>query len=96
MIYIQNKDVVKRHVAGETFLIPIRDRLADMRNIYVLHGVGEFIWDRLGEDAEGICEAVAAEYAVGREDAKRDTEEFLSELEGAGLAEKYISHRDAE
>ena len=85
MIYKRDNDVVKRRVAGETFLIPIKNRLADMRNIYVLHGVGEFIWDRLADDAEGICGAIAEEFDVGLDEAKRDLDEFLGELVQAGL-----------
>ena len=71
MIYKRDKEVVKRQVAGESFLIPVRSRLADMSNIYVLHGTGEFIWDRLDKDAAQICDAMVDEFEVERDEAER-------------------------
>jgi hypothetical protein len=85
MNYQRDKEVVKRQVAGETFLIPVRNRLADMRNIYVLHGVGEFIWDRLDDDSGSICDEIVARYDVDKEEAERDMDEHLQELLAADL-----------
>ncbi len=85
MVYQRDKEVVKRQVAGETFLIPVRNRLADMRNIYVLHGAGEFIWDRLDDDAGKICDKIVEHYDVDKEEARRDLDEHLQDLLAAEL-----------
>ena len=45
---------VKRRIAEELFLIPVKNNLADMRHVFVLHGCGEFVWDRLDPRAEYI------------------------------------------
>lgn len=85
MIYKRDSEVVKRRVAGETILVPIRNRLADMRNIYVLHGIGEFIWDRLDNDPESICNEITENFEVERDEARRDLDEHLHELLAADL-----------
>lgn len=85
MIYQRNSGIVKRQIAGETFLIPVRNRLADMRNIYVLHGIGEFIWDRLDRDSESICSEIVQHFDIDADKARHDLEEHLRELEAADL-----------
>lgn len=90
MIYQRDKEVVKRQVAGETFLIPVRNRLADMRNIYVLHGVGEFIWDRLDGESERICDEIVENFDVARDEARRDLDEHLQELLAAELVTQVV------
>lgn len=85
MIYKRDGEVVKRRVAGETILVPIRNRLADMRNIYVLHGIGEFIWDRMEKDSESICDEIIENFEVERAQARRDLDEHLQELLAADL-----------
>ncbi|OVE75622.1 hypothetical protein BVX97_04350 [bacterium E08(2017)] len=88
MIYKRDNDVVKRRVAGETFLIPVKNKLADMRNIYVLHGAGEFIWDHLDKDTDAIVDGMVDEFEVARDEAERDLEDYLSELLKAELLEE--------
>lgn len=85
MKYKRDKDVVKREIAGELFLIPVRKRLADMSSLYVLHGIGEFIWDRLDEDTETICGKIVDEYQVDSATARKDMEEYLQKLLTANL-----------
>ena len=87
MIYQRNKEVVKRNIAGEVFLIPLRSNLADMRNIFVLHGIGEFIWDRLEgpSDADSVHNDIVDHFEVGGGDAKRDLDDHLAELLAADL-----------
>lgn len=85
MIYERNKDVVKRKIAGEVFLIPVRNRLADMRSIYVLHGIGEYIWDHLDSDVQDLCDRIVNDFEVDGAEAKRDLDEHLHELLAADL-----------
>ena len=87
MIYSRNKDVIKRNVGGEVFLIPIKNRLADMDSIYALHGITEFIWDRINgtNDTSSICAKLIDEFEVPEEIAMADLKEILNDLMKAGL-----------
>ena len=90
MIFSRNKDVIKRNVGGEVFLIPIKNRLADMDSIYALHGIAEFIWDRLNgtQDTADICAAIIAEFEVTQKQAMADLNEIINDLLTAGLIVK--------
>ena len=87
MIFKRHPDVVRREIAGEVFLIPIKNKLADMQNVFVLHGAGDFIWERLdgSNDAEHIAALMVEEYDVGEKTAVSDVSELVGELEKAGL-----------
>jgi hypothetical protein len=82
-------DVVQRQVAGETFLVPIRGRLADLQELFVLNDVGSWIWDRLDgrTSLDTLVASVVAEFDVDEPQARRDTEGFLNKLREAGLLE---------
>ena len=71
MTYRQIQHVVKRRIAEELFLIPVKNNLADMRHVFVLHGCGEFVWDRLDgrQSEEDISRALVAAHEGRSEDA---------------------------
>lgn len=87
MICQRNAEVVKRKIAGEVFLVPVRNNLADMRNVYVLHGIAEFIWESLAEpvDSDAICGRIVDRFEVDPESARRDLDTHLAELISADL-----------
>lgn len=82
MIHKKKDHVVCRRIAGETLLIPIRGKLADLQRVFVLEGVGEFIWNNLdgAKTSAEIRNAVAEHFDVNVEDAEKDLEEFIAEL----------------
>ena len=82
-------DVVQRQVAGETFLVPIRGRLADLQELFVLNEVGTWVWDRLdGESSmDALVDSVVAEFDVEESQARQDVEAFLRQLREASLLE---------
>jgi len=86
----QDSDTVTREVAGQMLLVPVRGRLADMQNLYVPEGVGEFIWGRLEtpQSEEELLTAILDEFDVEREEAARDLGVFLSELTDRGLVKR--------
>jgi hypothetical protein len=88
--YKRIESVVTREIAGETMLIPITSKLADMQKIFSLDDVSSFIWDRLdGEHGlQDIVTAVTGEFDVTEEVAVEDTYKFLAELCDVGLVEQ--------
>lgn len=86
--YGRDQDVITRRIAGEALLVPIRKRLADLDCVYVLHGVGEFLWDRLDgtRTVDDLAREVVERFVVGMSEASVDVEAFLGELTKAGLA----------
>jgi hypothetical protein len=85
--YSRNADVVMRRIAGEALLIPIRKRIADLDCVYVLHGVGEFLWERIdgARTREDLVRDVVDRFVVEEAEASADVGEFLGELSKAGL-----------
>ena len=89
-IYRKRDHVVTRRIAGETLLVPVKARLADMRRVYVLHGSGEFIWERFDgtRPLAGIVDDVVAGFDVDRARAGADLDELIAALLETGLIEK--------
>jgi hypothetical protein len=85
--YKRDETVVTREIVGETILVPIRGKLADMQRIFTLNDVGAYIWAGLdGERSLGeICEDLQSDFDVEREQAERDVSDFISELIEAEL-----------
>lgn len=85
-----SRDVVDRRVAGETFLVPVRGRLADLKGLYALNEVGSFLWERIDgqADAAALARAVEASFEVAPEVAAADTAELLAALRQHGLVEE--------
>jgi hypothetical protein len=81
-------EVVEREVAGERFLVPVRGRLADLQELFVLNEVGSWIWERLdGRTSQTIlAEGLVTEFEVESQQAGEDLAKFLEELASVGLA----------
>ena len=76
------KELMKRTVAGETFLVPMGKAVYDNNGLFFLTEVGAFLWDLLpeAESEETLMEAVLAEYDVDADTAKADIQAFLEKL----------------
>lgn len=81
---------MRRRVAGEVFLVPLRGRLADLQKLFVLNDVGDWSFDRIatGCTLDELTEEVAAEFEVTADQARADLQVFLADLVDAGLAEE--------
>lgn len=79
---IIKKELIKREIAGDTILVPVGKTVLESNGLFVLNGLGAFLWDRLpqAEGAEDLCAAVLEEYEVSREEAMEDIENFLAQL----------------
>jgi len=89
-VYKKRDHIVTRRIVDEVLLVPVRGRLADMREVYVLHGTGEFIWKQLDGQTSmaDILDGVVGDYEVDKERAVGDLDELIVDLLKADLIEK--------
>lgn len=71
-----------RLVGEELILVPLKDNVADMNEMFTLNDVGSFIWNNINEHntLEDIKEAIASEFDIDEETAEKDLNEFLNQL----------------
>ena len=83
-------EIVAREIAGETILVPVRNRVGDLNSIFTVNELGAFVWSLIGARASGhhIVEAISTEFDVSPAEAERDALEFIASLEAAGLVER--------
>lgn len=88
-VWRRRDDAVFRRVAGESLVIPVRGKLADMQRIFALNPLAEFVWERIDgvRSLADIARDVVEAYDVSAEEAGRDLAEFAGELAGAGLVD---------
>ena len=88
-VFKKRGEIVSRAIAGDTILVPIRGKLADMQVIYSLGPVAAFLWELIdGRNTNEILLAKVLEnFEVGKEEAQQDILEFTEELLKAGLVE---------
>lgn len=95
---VRSQAVVARVVAGETLIIPVRDRVGDLASIYSLNSTGSLIWKLLGSPrtVTQLAMAFAQEYEVEPEMVRRDVADFLNEMMAVGMVELSASVMMAE
>ena len=85
----QKSGIVKREIAGETFLVPVTGKIASLKRVFILNEVAGIVWDQLAQPAEpdDLAAAVVKEFEVDPETARADVTELLQALEENGLTE---------
>ncbi|PYS48142.1 MAG: hypothetical protein DMF68_14055 [Acidobacteria bacterium] len=85
--FIKADDLMARNIAGETLIVPIRNRVGDLSSIYTLNEVGARVWQMIdpSRSVNQIVETISDEYDVARAEAARDVVELLDSMESAGL-----------
>jgi hypothetical protein len=80
--FAREPSIVSRQIAGESILVPIRQRAGEVESIYTLNEVAALIWELLdGErDLGTICDMVVAEFEVGSAEAETDVVDFVRQL----------------
>jgi methyltransferase-like protein len=83
-------EVVRREIAGETILVPLRGRAADMRRMYSLNPTAAFAWERIDgtRGIDAILEEVLEAFAVDPGTARADLEAFVATALAEGLLEE--------
>lgn len=76
------KELMKRTIAGDTFLVPVGKAVYDSNGMFFLTEVGAFIWDLLPDalSQEEIVAAVLSQYEVDETTAQADVAAFLKKL----------------
>ena len=79
---IIKKELMKREVAGECFLVPMGKSVYDYNGMFIMTELAAFIWDRLpqAQDEEEILQAILEEYEVEEVVARADLKAFLDKL----------------
>jgi hypothetical protein len=87
--YKRKTNYITRQIAGETLLVPMAGKIADLQRVIALNSVGAFIWEQLSapQTLGGIVTAVVGKFTVDAESARRDATEFFGQLESANLVE---------
>lgn len=81
-IFKKKKEIVSREIAGETILVPISGKLADMQRIFSLNPVAEYIWNQLNgkRNLQEISGNIPSVFDVNKEQVYADVHEFIAEL----------------
>lgn len=81
------KELIKREISGETFLVPVGKTVYESNGLFLLTGVGAFLWDLLPEakDTEELVSAVCGEYDIDQATAREDIQAFLKKLATMGI-----------
>lgn len=76
------KELLKREICGESFLVPLGRTVYESNGLFVLTELGAFIWDLLpqAKDGEEILRAVLETYDVDEATAREDIKKFLDKL----------------
>lgn len=76
-----------RVIAGETLIVPVRNRVGDLDSIYTLNEVASRIWQLVDASmpVSEIAETISREYEVETEEAAQDVVELLNSMKEAGL-----------
>ncbi len=88
----KDPSVVHREIAGESILVPIRSRSADLESIFTLNALGSRIWELMDGDRSlaEIKELLAAEYDVSPQELELDLLEFVDQLVEAGVVREVV------
>ena len=81
-----NQGYELRQVGDEYVIITVGDATNTFNGMIKINPSGVFIWNKIkeGTDSEKLIDAVATEYSIERETAKRDIDLFLQSLKSAG------------
>ncbi len=71
-----------RNVGGELILVPVKNKVADMNEIFTLNEVGCFIWDNIDgkKNMDDIVNILVSEFDVDEDTARNDLSEFLERV----------------
>ena len=86
-IYRRSNAVVSRQISGETLVVPIRGKVGDLASIYSFNESGSVLWSALEHprSLENLTSLLCQSFEVGWDDARRDADLFVQEMQATGL-----------
>jgi len=86
-IYCPSGQVVTRHIADETILIPISGNLANMERLFTLNDSGASIWRLMDgkRSVQEILQDLIQEFDVAEDRLAGDMAEFIDQLRDLDL-----------
>jgi len=83
-------EYVMREVMGETLLIPVGETALAFNGMITLDPVGALIWTSLesGLSKDDILSKILTDFEVEETVASADLDEFLAQMEKAGLLQR--------
>lgn len=74
--------LVKRDIAGDIILVPVGEATTKIKGLITINETGAAIWDALpeAENEEAIVDRLFEEFDAGRDELRRDVDEFLNKL----------------
>lgn len=83
------ENFILRQVAQTWVVLPLAEENLNFNGMLTLNETGALLWKALeqGGDREALADALTAEYAVDRDTALSDVDEFLAKLAKSGCLE---------
>lgn len=83
-------EIVHREIAGETILVPVRGRAADMRRMYSLNPTAAFVWGRVDgrRSLEAIVDELLRSFDGDPATVRADVDAFVATAVAEGLLEE--------
>lgn len=71
-----------RKVGAEMVLVPLKNSVAEMEEMFTLNEVGSVIWEHITPEAteQTLVDAIVDEFDIDRETALADLQEFMTAL----------------
>ena len=81
-IHKKKKLFASRKVGDELILVPIKNNVADMNEIYTLSETAGFIWENLNEQSSEneIIKNITSEFDIDEPTARKDVNDFLENI----------------
>jgi hypothetical protein len=88
-VYQKDANFVSRRVVGETVLVPIRRKKADLDCIYSLNETAAYTWENFNGvlSLSEICDRIVAAYSITSQEASQDLLELVTNLSEIGAIE---------
>lgn len=88
--YARTGDVVKRKIADEVILVPVRKTAEELDSIYSINAMASVIWELMDgqRSLADIKKVILDTYDVSPGELDRDLEEFIGQLKAEKLIQE--------
>jgi hypothetical protein len=82
-IFKQKSNFATRNINGELVLVPLKNNIADMTEMFVLNELGDFIWNNIDgiNDENKIIKLITENFDIDENTARTDFNEFIKKIE---------------